>query len=360
MKKNIFLLFISILISLTLFAKIITVSNNPSSPGQYKRLDSAIYFAAANDVLLVSGSVTDYAAITGSITIGKPITIYGSGYDPRTDQALATTVSYIHINTGGLGTTISGIYISNQINTDYGTNNITISRCKINNLMNTGSYTNGISGSNYEIRENIIGGEIAIAAYNNSYALSNISIHNNIITGSLGGSPGASNVLIYNNYFTSTNPFSSPAYSGNLYNANVYNNIFYYKSGSSTSSASYTNNCVFNNNLYYNNSNSNPFNIGSNGNIGSNNINANPVFVAIDLTTTSVTRTDNFNLQAGSPGINAGIDGKNIGPEGGSIPIQYPYAGLPAIPWIQSMSISNPVIPTNGTLNVNFKASSNN
>jgi len=100
--------------------------------------------------------------------------------------------------------------------------------------------------------------------------------------------------------------------------------------------------------------------IGLNINTGSGNISANPDFVNLVTTSISVTRADNFNLQVGSPGIGAGTDGKDIGPHGGSIPMQYPYSGQPAIPAIQSMSIPNPVIQPNWTLTVKFQANSNN
>ncbi len=359
MKK--YITFLStILCCSSLLAKTITVSNNPNSPGQFTRLDSAILLASAGDILLVSGSVTDYAAIAGgTITINKPITLYGAGYDPRNDQALATVVSTIHITTAGSGTTISGLYISNEIYEDGGTNNITISRCKISSMWNNGSYTNGINGNNYNINENIIG-VIAISVYNTTTPISDIIIQNNLITGSIGGPSTGSNIIISNNYFSGSNPLTATGYAGALYNANIYNNIFYYKSTTSTTAAGATTNCVFSNNIYFNNTNSNPFNIGINNNSGSNNINANPDFVNIDLTTTSITRLDNFNLKLGSPGIGTGTDGKNIGPEGGSIPIQYPYTGYSAIPVIDSMSISNPVIPPNGTLKVKFTAHANN
>jgi hypothetical protein len=336
-----------------LFANTITVSNNPNSPGQYKRLDSAILAASAGDILLVSGSATDYAtAAGGTITINKALTFYGHGYDPRNDQALASSMSNVHITTAGSGTTISGFSIPGQLYEDAGTNDIVISRCSIGALWNHSCYCDGISGSNYVIRENIIG-NIAIGPN-----IGGIMIRNNIITGSIGSQTTSVNITIDNNYFTGSIGLTG-VYAG-IYNANVENNIFYYKSTSSSPSYATATNCVFNNNIYYNTTNSNPLGIGLNINTGSGNINANPDFVNLVTTSISVTRADNFNLQVGSPGIGAGTDGKDIGPHGGSIPMQYPYSGQPAIPAIQSMSIPNPVIQPNGTLTVKFQANSNN
>lgn len=265
----------------------------------------------------------------------------------------------MHITAAGSGSIISGLFITNQIYEDGGTNNITISRCKITNMWNGSSYTNGVNGNNYIITQNIIV-NIAISVYSSSTPISGLMIQNNIITGSIGGPAVASNITISNNYFTSSNGLNGVGYSGSLFNANINNNIFYYKSASVATAGSATNNCVYNNNVYFNTTNANPFNIGVNNNSGKNNISANPNFLNIDLSSTGVTRSDNFNLKSGSVAISAGTDGKDIGPEGGNLPIPYPYSGQPAIPQIDSMTILNPIIPPNGTLNVKFAAHSNN
>jgi hypothetical protein len=258
----------------------------------------------------------------------------------------------VHLTAAASGTTISGFLISVQLYEDPGTNNIVISRCKITNVYNFSCYCDGVAGNNYDFRENIIG-NMAINAN-----VGGILIQNNIVAGGIGSQPTTTNLTISNNYFCGSIGLKG-VYAG-IYNATVNNNIFYYKSSTGTSAYANATNCTFGNNLYYNTSNTNPFGIGTNNNTGSGNLNANPQFVSISLATTAIASTDNFNLQTGSPAINAGTDGKNIGPEGGNLPMQYPYTGQPAIPQIQSMTISNPVIAPNGTLNVKFQASSNN
>ncbi len=348
MKKYIIALLTALSFTIWTFGKIITVSNNPNSPGQYIRLDSAINAASAGDILLVSGSVTDYG-LGGTVTINKRLTLYGQGYDPRKDQALPSTISTLYIRSAASGTIISGFNISYQLYEEVNTNSIVISRCRINQLgVSFANSTWGINGSNYDIRENIIG-QITI---NNNDA--DIHFHNNIIYGPIHGQATNTNILIYNNYFTSTAITS-------LSNALIYNNIFYSKSAAALSTAyTATANCVYNNNIYFNTTNANPLGIGVNNNSGSNNINVNPLFVNIDLTTTSLSRADNFNLQSGSRGTGAGTDGRDIGLHGGSLPIQYPYSGQPAIPQIQAMNILNPVIAPTDTLKISFRASSNN
>ena len=363
-KKTIFLLLALLNISVS-FAKTITVSNNPNSPGQYKRLDSAILAAAAGDVLLVSGSLTDYntaGTFGGALTINKPLTIYGQGYDPRKDEALSSYISVLHITLAGSGSSISGFTLG-TIYEDQGTHDIVVSRCKINGFGYSygGNGGNGIYGNNQMFMDNIMFGPIILTG-----SIGDIIIQNNLIAGSISGPATTTNVIINNNYFSNSiyGNVNYPNAIIRLSNALVYNNIFYYKS-TTVLPVSYVgsavNNCVFNNNIYFNSVSTNPLAVGVNNNSGSNNIPLNPVFANIDLTTAgAITRLDNFNLQPGSPGINAGTDGKNIGPHGGSSPIQYPYSGNPAIPQMDSLSIFNPVIPPNGTLNVKFAAHSNN
>ncbi len=348
MKKNLFMLLGILLITVASFAKTITVSNNPTSPGQYKDLQTAIDAAKAGDILLVSGSATDY----GQVTINKRLTIYGQGYDPRKDVAFPTTISTIVLNNNLVNDTASGSAIYGCVissfyvafNGDPSTyvNNITVKR-------NTISYI-GADGSGWVISDNIITSQINIDG-------ANCLIKNNVFTGSsINNDNIHPNLIITNNDFTST-------ISLNIYNALVSNNIFYYKSSSVVNYVygAYSNNTVFNNNIYYNNSNTNPFNIGQNNITGTGNINnKNPKFVSYDLTTQQITRNDNLNLQSTSPAKNAGTDGKDLGIYGGATPAQYPLSGEPAIPQVKTMNINNTTVSPGAVLQVQVKANSNN
>jgi hypothetical protein len=348
MKKNLFMLLGILLITVASFAKTITVSNNPTSPGQYKDLQTAIDAAKAGDILLISGSATDY----GQVTINKRLTIYGQGYDPRKDVAFPTSINYITLNnnlvndtasgTAIYGCTIGGLEV--YYNGDPSTNvsNITVKRNTISDV--------SIYGSDWTIADNIITG--GIAAYG-----TNVLIKNNVFTGSYIQNDNIHpNLIITNNVFTSTVSLS-------VYNALVSNNVFYYKSSSVVNYiyGSTASNTVFSNNIYYNNSNANPFNIGQSNNTGTGNINnKNPKFVAYNLTTTDVTRNDNLKLQASSPAKNAGTDGTDIGAYGGVTPMQYPLSGEPAIPQVKTMNINNTTVSPGTVLHVQVKANSNN
>ncbi|MEP6466535.1 MAG: hypothetical protein ABJB05_09520 [Parafilimonas sp.] len=347
MKKNLCML-LSILLFATSFAKTITVSNNPTSPGQYKDLQTAIDAAKAGDILLVSGSSIDY----GQVTINKRLTIYGQGYDPRKDVAFPTSISSILLNNNLVndtasgsaiyGCTVSSFYVAFNGDPSTYVNNITVKR-------NTISYISA-DGSGWVISDNIITSQINVDG-------ANCLIKNNVFTGSYIYNDNLHpNLIITNNNFTSTVNLQ-------VSNAIVSNNIFYYKSSSVVNFAYGGNaiNTVFNNNIYYNNSNTNPFNIGQTNNTGTGNINnKNPKYISYDLTTTEVTRNDNLQLQTSSPAKNAGTDGKDIGGYGGATPMKYPLSGEPAIPQVKTMNINNTTVSPGSILQVQVKANSNN
>jgi hypothetical protein len=166
-------------------------------------------------------------------------------------------------------------------------------------------------------------------------------------------------IIITNNVFVNANA----GYTIEGRNALVANNIFYHKNAAGAAyrlMSQNTSNCVINNNLYYNNPLQNTLQLDVNGNTGSGNIEADPKFVSFDLSTYNILRTDNLQLQPGSPAKLAGTDGKDIGAYGGNKPMQYPLSGEPTIPQIRSMTINNPVIPSNGTIQVKVKANAGN
>ena len=170
MKKKIFTTAAILLLAITMYAKTITVSNNPTSPGQYTTLQAAIDAAVAGDVLLVTGSGIDY----GQVTVNKQLTIYGQGYDPRKDIAFPTTISYITLSNNLVNNTASGTVIAGCNINSLGVgwtgdpssrvHNIVLKRSKIGSVSSFGDnwlitdniITSGIqlSGSNYIIKNN--------------------------------------------------------------------------------------------------------------------------------------------------------------------------------------------------------------
>jgi hypothetical protein len=382
MKKLYFLCSLAFM-NFTSKAAIIIVSNNPNVPGQYSNLQTAIDAAAPDDTLYVQGSVTSY----GDVTITKKLKIIGSGMLPD--------------NTSHLGTTLGNLFYSISADGTLSSSGSSITGCNIYTLsfgyrvIDSVTYT----VSNISICRNKING-VSVNGYGYAYGTYNfagIHIYNNFIgtlyVDRLGGNSVVNNNIFINGVQSTgfidsgnwvlANNFIGDKISG-CYNATIVNNIIY-------SSSSYYNNnsgnhyCNFTKNLFYsynnyqflanfldNSSDNNTFNT-TYGNI----INQNPSFVKYTISDPiygySMSNPPSgpfvdFHLNNDSPGKNYGTDGTDIGIYGGTTPFvegattdsRFRYYPMPAMPQMLDLTITNPSIPANSTLNVNFTAEKKN
>lgn len=338
-------------------AAILTVNNNSTSPGQYTGLQAAITAAHNGDTLLVSGSNTDYGPNGYTITINKPLTLWGTGYNPIKDNPLTSKISNIDLQSGSSGTVIVGFIIASSLYSDNNAqiNNITVKRNFINQLSDAW-------GDSWIIQENIFG----ISTYGIYINGNNILVKNNIFQGNpytaIGNQSANTNFIFSNNVV-----FCNGSSSNTFYNAVVSNNIFYDSTKTSISYASGASaNSTFANNIVYGNPQANVFNIGTNGNTESGNkYNTDPQFNTLKLSKDGwgfweiLDITSDLTLKATSPGHNYGTDGKDVGLFGGAGSLN-PLTGSPAIPQISTMNILNTVVAPGATLNVQIKAKSNN
>jgi hypothetical protein len=371
MKKLIFSLAVFAVVT-TSKAAVITVSNNPNSPGQYTNLQTAADAALANDTLYVHGSGIDY----GTVTITKPLTIIGAGALPNKNLALETLISVIIFtytnnnssNASGsclYGCKISGrIELGNNTISTIGIGNITIVKNKLKEIR---FKLNSVIYNNYKIENNVIENLGYDPGYTNSIQLNNSIVKNNIIESVYGfGKYGSSNWIFSNNIVL--------AYFKNNSATIVSNNIFY-MSASNFSSNTYS---TFNNNIFFSSTTTYSSTLfTTNQNSGSGNIlNQDPGFEyyaesgstsIFDYSYTSPTATSlfvNFNLSAGSPGKSYGTDGTDVGIYGGVTPYiegtpsnsRFRYFPMPLIPQVLDVTILNSSLPQNATLNVNIKA----
>ncbi len=363
----IYLILIGLLASNQVIAKVITVSNNPNSPGQYSSLQTAIDAALAKDTLYVAGSGLDY----GNITITKPLIIIGAGAIPNKNLPLETYISSINYGytsnnaSSGSGSRLTGCAITNIT---FGTSstysnaisNIVLSRNKITNIYwNNGGQT--IPYNNYLIENNVI-----TSISGNSIRFNNGIIKNNIINAVSLGVHGAGYWLFSNNVVLAS--FSSNR------SATVTNNIFYVAYAASIADNLY---CTFTNNILYaieGTFDDNAFNTGTNSGTG-NIINVDPNFGHYDSFETAIWSYSqstpesapyvDFNLLDSSPGKKYGTDGTDVGLHGGSTPFvegspadsRYRYFPLPQIPQVLDVTINNTSIPLGGNLEVQLKAS---
>lgn len=354
MKKHI-LLFIAFFIGMTTTnATVYTVSNDPDNPAQFDNFTEAHAAASPGDTLYVFGSPISY----GNVDITKQLTIIGAGYNPENQYDYSTIfgtikLAWLSVSENSSGTNIMGVKasLSNANNIE----NVTImySDIAISVSWSTGgpiSYSYPSIAYNWLIKNNIIRG---ISSGN---LVHNFIITNNIINGSISGFIEPS-IILCNNTFVFGDVFYQKAFD-NISHTSFLNNIFY--DTNVTETTCLAENCIFNNNLSYLGDYT-TFITGECNNSGSGNLeNIDPQFISVASTTFSY--DDDYRLQLGSPCINAGTDGTDIGITGG----EYPWpreadgtldlTGMPPIPQIIEMNILNPVIPEDGTLTIKVKA----
>jgi len=303
-------------------ATIWRVNNNAAISANFTSFTAAQTAAMPNDTLYFEGSSVSY----GNIVLTKPLTLFGPGYflnENTQTQANKVTAKFgnISFNTGSIGSTISGLDISNTV-TIY-VNSINIIRSYIVQII-LNSYSSEIS--NILINGCFISDEIASSGSN---LISNVIISNNLIMGdmyksiNLGQNVSGviSNCVLKNDL--------------NVVNFTCSNNIM------TCCTVQYNNNVFFNN-------------IGSGTQFPAGNGNQQYV----DMTGVFVGATGNstdgqYQLNPYSSAIGAGNDGTDCGLFGGVTP--YVLSGLPAIPAIYEINM-----PSSGTsasgINVTVKA----
>jgi hypothetical protein len=318
---------------------VFTVSNAPGSGAQYAQINAAIAAAINFDTIYVSGSNITYA----DALLSKPLTIIGPGGFNQTAMGFTAKISNISINNnasnsaifgmviiggslGGLGLTITNLLVSNCY--------FPSSRLLLNSLQNS---------SGIIIRNNVFSGGNATIEIGSNANCSNYIIENNIINGFINGL-NVVNTVVQNNVFY------NPSANGNAFaffnacsNLIIQNNIFFNANPTAQVSGS-----IYNNNLTY--STSSAYNT-----LGGTNLdNVNPAFVNVP-STGSYTNLYDMHLQLGSPAINAGSDGTDIGYYGGIIQVN-PSGELYNMPFIRSMNVLNTNVPQNGNVNVKVRS----
>lgn len=359
MKKLTILLAIMLFAAFTTKATVWTVSNDPNQPAQYDSIYKAHDAASPGDTILVSGSQTSY----GIIYIKKRLVLIGAGFEPNNFNEFETNINQVYFDTlpglsGASGSEIFGFYIY-WLRWNTNINNIKIHRNYIFsvNVQNTPS-KNLLFCNNIFIKTN--GNVSLLGGITNTI---NVMIANNIFcmykydygissTGYDCISNANKTTIILNNLFSPTT--SGYINTNGMFcgcdSATIVNNIFFYRTTDGG------NNCVFANNIGYGIPN-----IVNGTNTGGNNIIADPKFIYV-VPNNAFNYTNNYNLQATSPGKNAGTDNTDIGIYGGPYPFPQGYgasyrnAPMPAIPIIQSFNVNNSYIPQNSTLSITLKA----
>jgi len=347
--------FFSLLIGITIvtYGTVRTVSNNPDIPAQYTSLQAAIDASSAEggDTILVAGSPTTY----GDIAVNKQLVIFGAGYN--NPYGYNTIVTDIRFQTqtpdiGASGSRISGLYSTAYVyfqgNYTGGgkMENVVIERCRLHHIDFSNS---NVTYTNDTIRNCLIQ-DGTVHFYHGAY--NNVIFHNNIFDSQVlyqYSGMDLTSVYMKNNVMLDESSYFFNSGSYQIKNLVVQNNIFY----DAEPQGCYG--CTFENNITYLNTNDDP--IGDDNTGSGNLIGTDPKFNDYPSLGGGFDYQYDFTLQdPGSPGLNAGTDGSDIGMTGGLMP--YVPGANPGIPQVTEISFPENAssVKVGGTLNVTFKA----
>lgn len=361
MKQSLFFIYV-ILFSFSTNATVYTVSNDPAKPAQYTSPGTALGAASPGDTLYIYGSPNSY----GDFYINKDITIIGAGFNTRKDAFYKTVFRFIFLygpNRDGVvvdGVMCQVFYINSALAVF---NNITLRNMIVfDELRGDGSgvVACGTIFSNWLIENSYIQSysEPVNVACNPLTPITNGFLIKNSILVSLSRSY---NTTFVNCHFGAEGG-GSTSFSNQM--SNTYNNCIFYKVYFTQHSFNVNN--QFNNCLTYLTQEPsatfdlNSWSGGASGTANNCIINQNPLWFTV-LNSTMYSNNSpairngwNPAIQVGSPAINAGTDGTDIGLTGNPVP--YNVSAEPKIPVIRKYQLVNAVVPPSGTVTVNATA----
>jgi hypothetical protein len=348
---------LSLSLCLYSYATVRTVSNNPNTVAQYSTIQAAVDASASGDTIYVQGSSTAYAAFT--IT-DKRLTVIGPGLSPvRGFQPLKAIVPSITFQGAGSDfSEIQGLVITAQVVSGFNhPNNLHFFRNQFSGQViisyGTGTYTGYVFQDNWFDNGSIVGNS------NNSY--SNCIFQNNIfynassVNGNVSSLVNCNNVVFDHNLWYGPSSGSSVCFAGACSLLMLTNNIFVHRNASSNCF-----NTTFNNNITFNTDVTAPWSLNGNLNGGGNVANQDPQMV--DQASVNNGTNDpllNFTIAAG-PANNTSTDGKDMGLLFDAGLLNWTSSRMSRLPYIYSMSITNPVIAAGGTLSVQVEARKSN
>ncbi|HEY0740233.1 MAG TPA: hypothetical protein VGD40_02190 [Chryseosolibacter sp.] len=348
-----------LIVSVSSFAVVRTVSNDPNNPAQYNTVQAALNASNHGDTIYVNGSQFYYP----DFQINRRVVLIGAGYNVSNQLNLATQVGSISLfKDNGVndasGTVIMGFFVNCRVvlaGSSLAVTNVRLTRNFIGNGCSPGVFLGTVS--NWTIYNNILRG-VGLDG-----ASTNIIIQNNIFLSSVSGG-NQSSVIVDHNVFQGNGVGIS-----NMRFATITNNIFVRTGGNCIDAGTQFN--TFNNNLSILSTVGptapmNSFLGGPNSGAGN--------LVTVDPLFENVSNFDNYNatfnyrLKSGSTARNASTDGTDLGIYGGSYPFPsggapgggYDTSPLPPIPQITSLNVLNSSLQPGAQLQVNVQAQINN
>jgi len=323
---------------------IIVVDNNPGAAADYTTLQDAINNSDDGDFIYLIPSSTSY----GNASASSEIHLRGLGHLPIGTNGLTATVGSLSLNTGSSNSSVSGVNFLNNINGG-GSSNVTISNCKLK-YMTVGGDNWVIEGS---VIDNIQGNVQAIRVNNHE----NVTIHHNFIrhisdqnnTAALGQAPEST--LEYNNIYV----LDEGRLMWSCTNIEFQNSIILSLEEGDNLNFQGSSGWTFNNCLSYN---YNGFAVPLTG-TGENNLeDTNPQFENLQDDIPLFSYNNNYTPAAGSPLIEAGSDGDNIGIYNDNFNFDQRGHAID-LPYITTIDILNPSVEAGEELEVDFSAFGN-
>lgn len=347
-KKTILTMAATILFAASSMATVLTISNHPLGGAQYSSLQAGFDAAVNGDTLLIEGTDILYNFTTCQ-QWNKQLVVIGAGFNPQKTNPLRTKFGNIScygyvlaLSSLGNGSKFYGIefmtgpYVR-SIHCIDNTSNYVFEDCKIIGLFTFNNYavsnfifTNCIFDYDNNICLNLVGSTTTV--------VSNILIQNCVFDGKIEGANNPYLTAIIDHCVFFNGGFS------NLSSAIISNNIFMNTFPSGTTNCTYTNNIC---------------NVAGtfppSGNSGVGNIDATDPNLVSYTPSSYYSTTHDYHLQTGSAAIGAALDATDIGVHGGTS--GFSEQGEVLInPIMRLVTINNPNIAPNGTINVQINA----
>ncbi|MEQ1584465.1 MAG: hypothetical protein ABL895_01190 [Cyclobacteriaceae bacterium] len=362
------------LVSWSAFATVRTVSNNPSTLGQFNTIQAAIDASADSDTVYVYGSPNTYALFT--IT-DKKVTVIGPGWSPDKNLPLQVLVAGANIRNSPAGGTpdgseLQGLIFTTTVNAshiavggDLAVNNIRVIRCQFNGALswdlsasghliegcifyNTLNFNSSLTYQNFLFQNNMFFFTAGFLStqINNVFNSVNIRFDHNLFYSS--NNAGGSSIQLFNNcrFFSLSNNIFNQANAGLSLSFSTFNNNI-------------TNNITLNSANAV--SNGTPWAVNSNVDGGGNVANTSPgMFDQTSINGNNGSPMLNFTIASG-PANNSGSDGKDVGllfDVTGSL--NWTNSRNSRLPRIFSMNITTPTVTPGGNLSVTVDARKSN
>lgn len=369
--KHLFVFFL--LIPSLAYTRVYTVDNNTGSVADFTSIVTAINTASSGDTLIIQPSFSNY---TANMTVQKRLFIYGPGYRQQFAPGRTALIEGITLGSSSGGSTIQGLYLLGL--TISGTNAITIKDCLLQgngtpalrlgsgvtfNVSLKGCHFQGdFSQNTVEVTNNT---NVTDVFFENCLFHRNPGCNTSLGYRNFGFISGGNNTLIVNHcvFFnvecspcTSCNNTYAPFFTGST-NALFENNIFYTnfrrfsRVDTLTGSGS-----IFRRNITYHPSDT-LIALRDSNNLN----NTNPRFQNIEASSgvPNGGTIDNYRLQSGSAGKNAGTDSTDIGLYGGVY--EFSNRGYSSnVPVILEVTPLNRSVRQNGVLRVRIRATTEN